>query len=238
MSFQARDVMRSASITLQDSGTVRWIPTELLGYLNDGIREIVARKPNATTKTVTLTMAAGTLQELPEEYTILSDVTRNLTLGHGEAGGPVGGGAVRPIERTILDAQIPGWQDATVMPFAKKVVHVIYDPTDLRHFYVAPGNDGTGKVEAVVGFMPDPIATPANVLVVDEFTGEVPVPDLYRNALVDFVLHRAFAKDGASAGAAQRSVAHLEKFTAALSSIGQAEAAVSLSSSVRPPAPQ
>lgn len=238
MAFQARDVMRSASTTLQDNGAVRWIPTELLDYLNDGIREIVAIKPNATTKTITLTMGAGTLQTLPDEYTILSDVTRNLTLGHDDVGGPVGGGAVRPIKRTILDAQIPGWQDSASLPFSKKVVHVIYDQTDPRHFYVAPGNDGTGKVEAIVGFMPASITVPANVLVVEDYTAEVPMPDIYRNALVDFILHRAFAKDGASPGAAQRSVAHREKFMAALASIAQAEAAVSLSSSGHPPAPQ
>lgn len=238
MAFQARDVMRSASTTLQDNGAVRWIPTELLDYLNDGIREIVAIKPNATTKTITLTMVAGTLQTLPDEYTILSDVTRNLTLGHDDVGGPVGGGAVRPIKRTILDAQIPGWQDSASLPFSKKVVHVIYDQTDPRHFYVAPGNDGTGKVEAIVGFMPASITVPANVLVVEDYTAEVPMPDIYRNALVDFILHRAFAKDGASPGAAQRSVAHREKFMAALASIAQAEADVSLSSSWHPPAPQ
>lgn len=233
MPFQARDVMKRASTILQDEDAVRWPAPELHGYLNDGLREIVAIKPNALAKTVNLSLVAGTLQSLPATFTVLSRVVRNMKTQ------TTGGNAIRPLaKREIMDSHLPGWQDQTVMPFAKEVVHVIHDLADPRSYYVVPGNDGTGLIEAVVGGMPAvnaPPATPAAALVLDNYTNPVDMPDIYQNALVDYVLYRSYSKDGRVAGAAQRAQAHFELFRGAVIGFGQAEAGVSLATNSNPP---
>ena len=228
MAFTARDVMVEASRTLRDATFVRWTPPELLEYVNAAVRAVVERKPTATTATVTLDLDLGTLQTLPAAYTVLSRVTRNLTSPHPT---PVGGKAVRALADTsLLDAQIPGWQDSEVLPFAKVVEHVIQDAADPRTFLVVPGNDGTGMLEAIVGTWPAPIPAPAGALAQSalNYTAAVPLPDAYRNAVLNFVLHKAYAKDSAQEGAAARAVAHLEMFTTALSDIGGSETALGL----------
>lgn len=228
MTFDAKTVMTSAAKTLLDEDYVRWTLPELLDYLNEGVREIVSLKPTAATKPVTLTLAAGTLQTLPSQYTVLSRVTRNLTKGHLEAGGPVGASAIRPIkDRALLDALYPDWQSSTTM-FAATVKHVIYDIADPNIFYVVPGNTGAGKIEAIVGIYPDAIAAPAAPTLIGSYTSAVGLPDAYCNALINYVCYKAFSKDAGLAGAAQRSQAHLALFQGQIGAQQQSEAALAL----------
>lgn len=226
MTFQAKDVMKRASTILQDEDAVRWTAPELHAYLNDGLREIVSIKPNALSKSVNISLARGTLQALPSEYTVFARVTRNMT------GPTTGGKAIRPLaRREIMDSHMPSWQDPSVMPFAKSVVHVIHDMADPRSFYVVPGNDGTGMIEAIVGRMPQPNVAPESVtdqLDFDNYTADVDMPDIYQNALIDYVLYRAYSKDSRLAGAAQRSEAHFTLFRTAVTNFSQAEAGMAL----------
>lgn len=229
MAFTVRDILTETGITLTDEDAVRWPLAERLGYVNDAIRDIIAAKPNAATATVTLTLAPGTLQRLPDIYTTLSRVTRNITVAHDAPGGPVGGDAIRPLaSRDDLDALIPGWQSNTSL-FAARVVHVIYDLADPRVFYVAPGNDGTGMVEAVVGLQLADIPVPASPLLITSYSAVIPLRDPYRNAITEYVLHRCYAKDAGIPAAANRSVAYLNSFNEKLAAIGNAEAALSMS---------
>lgn len=231
MPFQAKDVMHSASVTLQDFGNVHWTAPELHTYLNDALREIVALKPNAKSGTVTLELATGTLQTLPDEYTVLSRVTRNLVLGHDEVGGPTGGKAIRTLaRREIIDSQIPGWQAAATLPFAAVVENVIHDMADPRSFYVVPGNDGTGKIEAMVGMVPPSVTAPVapNNLAIENYTQSVDFPDIYRNAIVDFILYRAFSKDSGVPNAANRASAHFTQFREAIAAINNGEMGMAL----------
>lgn len=229
MSFQAKDVMKAASITLQDSGAVRWTAQELLSYLNSGMIEIVTRKPNAVSETRELTLVQGAKQSIPSDCTILSDVTRNTVA-------PMK--AIRALaSRTLMDAQIPGWQDTTTLPFNKTVQHVIHSMNDPRSFYVVPGNDGTGKIEAVVGVIPAPVAPPsgASALDIDAYTNIVPMPDVWRNALENFVLYRAFSKDAGLPGAGERAAAHFQMFTAIIEGVANGEAAMALANQAKMP---
>lgn len=221
MAFTAKDVLYRASTILQDVGAVRWPYPELLIWLNDGMREIANIKPNATSKTTTMTLIAGTKQEIPATAHSLLEVTRNVNPTTG-----AGGKAVTPIVRQILDRQIPGWHDSTTLPFSATVLHIVDDALDQRVFYVVPGNDGTGKIEIVVSEVPTDLAAPANPLDLDAYTATVDLQDIYRNALVDYVLYRSFSKDMAMPGNAQRAAAHYQQFNHSLGVKGSAEAAV------------
>ena len=221
MAFAAKDVMAAASTILQDAGTVRWTPPELLGYLNEGVREIVAVKPNAASQTVNMTLVAGCKQTLAATHTVLSRAVRNVTSGK----------PIRVLDRReILDNMIPGWMNTANLAFALDVVYVVHDMTDPRTFYVAPGALVTSQIEIVVGVMPTEVAPGSNVLDTSTYTGTVGLPDLYRNCLVDYSLYRAFSKDAGIPGAAQRAQAHKALFDNALVSIASGENAMSLAS--------
>jgi hypothetical protein len=209
VTFTTADVMTRAATTIGDEQFVRWSAQELHRYLNDGLRAIVAIKPNAKSKTVTLDLVEGTMQTLPEDYTILSRVSRNITSdGNGT-------GAIRTLDsRSVVDAMLPGWQDETVIPFARVVKHVIHDLADPATFYVVPGNDATGHIEAVVGAYPAASPVPgANPSAIGSYTDAVDLADIYLNPLVDYLIHRAYAKDARVAGSAARAAAHYEMFT-------------------------
>lgn len=229
MTFAAASVMKRASTVLQDDGAVRWTAPEMRDYLNDGLRELVALKPNAKTATVEIPLDLGAKQALPAAYTMLCDVIGNRIAGNAKA--------IRMLaSRKIIDAQIPGWQDSAVLPFSDAVTHVFHDLRDPRTFYVVPGNTGDGIIDAVVGTIPSPVPAPASdVLDVDSYTSDVDVPDIYQNALIDYVLYRAFSKDSAAPGAAARASAHLELFRAAVTGFAAAESAMSLASSAARP---
>lgn len=219
MAFTAKDVLKRVRVTLNDAASVRWTLPEMLDYLNDGLREIALQKPSATSVTATITLEPGTKQSIPATYHALIQVIRNTT---GDVS-PVPGKAVTPIARETIDTAIPGWHDNDVLPFTKVVTHVLDEIVDQTVFYVIPGNDGTGHVEAILSKIPTQIAAPANPLDIDSYTTNVDIADIYRNALTDYILYRAFSKDTDLATSGQRSAAHLQLFQTALGLKKQAE---------------
>lgn len=222
MAFTAAKVMARASTILQDAGAVRWTATELCDWLNEAQRAIVLAKPNAISGSVTIDLATGTKQSVPAEYTVLSRVVRNV--GNG-------GKAVRTLaRREILDAQIPGWHDETGLPFAAAVQYVWQDQMSPREFYVVPGNDGTGEVEAIVGHNATDVPRPAGsaALETENYTTESEFEDIYQGILLDFLLFRAFSKDGEAPDAANRAQGHLNLATNALAALGTSQTAAGL----------
>jgi len=218
MAFSALDIIRTATTTLFDASHKRWPLAELLDHINEAARAIATVKPNANTQTVVLDLVQGTLQTLPEQYTILSRVTRNMV----STG--VGGDAIRMVQgRGLMDSFFPGWQ-ANASLFGPIVKHVTYDDADLRHYYVMPGNDGNGHIEAIVGVMPESLTTSGDPLLEASYESlVVALPDLYRTPVTDYVLYRSFAKDQGIAASAQRAQMHLSSFQTALGITDQAQ---------------
>ena len=117
-----------------------------------------------------------------------------------------GGRAITPTRRDILNDQFLDWHSAAVVPFTRTVQHVIADEFEPRQFYVFPGNDGTGIIEAIVALIPTPVAANATA----------PLDRLYANALADYVAYRCYAEDTILNGSVQRAQAHYGLFQQAL----------------------
>lgn len=199
----ASAIIDKAEIILQDTTNVRWTSDELLGWLNDAQREITLAKPETSVKTTAVLLAAGTKQTLGSGSTadaiMLLKVIRNMGTN-----GTTAGNAVRVVSGEILDAQRPGWHAETS---TSSVQHVVYDPRNPKQYYVYPPNTGTGYVEVMYSCTPVNVATVGSTITVD---------DVFANAIMDYILYRAYSKDVEYAGNAQRAVAHYTAFANSL----------------------
>jgi hypothetical protein len=205
MPISAQSRVRRAVETLQDPTSIRWPVNELVRYLNDGQREIALYRPDSMVTSATAPLVAGAKQTLPAGGTKLIDVVRN-TAGDKRA--------IRLTNREILDAQVSGWYG---LPGVTEILHFMYDVRDPRTFYVYPVAAATGaSVELVYAALPVDIAEPADGSLYGAVDGNISVPDIYGNVLLDYILYRAYTKDSEYAGNAARSQAHYQLFTNAL----------------------
>jgi hypothetical protein len=210
MPAQISDVLHRAQVILQDVLGTRWDEPELLNWFSDGRREIATVRPTEFSKRVAIPLARGALQAVPEEAFQLIRVDCNVTVG----GVRTAGRAVTPVERRILDAMEPAWQDATRVPFTTVARHYAYDLNEPMAFYVYPGNTGQGAVEATIAVLP------ADAEAANEPLG---VRAVFANALLDYVLYRAFSKDADHTANMARAREHYGNFAALVGVPGAVE---------------
>lgn len=228
MAVLASSIMDRAQRIILDETNVRWPLPELCMWINDAQREVVIQKPSALSMNAAMALEEGTFQKVPGQYLGLLRVVRNL---RSAAADPVriGGRAVRIVSREVLDTQTPDWHDPDAVAYRPEVKHYIYDEQDPLSFYVYPGNDGTGVIEAVFAGNPADIVvdTGADPAALESYEKPISLPDIYANAMLDFVLYRAYSKDAQFAGNAQRAALHYQQFANSLGIKVQIDAALS-----------
>lgn len=220
MAITAQSIIRRCVDTLQDNTSVHWPVAELVRYLNDGQREIVLHRPDAGLSSATISCVAGTKQSIPPNGAKLIEVVRNA-----KPGGTFR--AVRLINKELLEAQIPNWHTMTPQD---EVLHFMYDARDPKRFYVYPPATTNARLDITYSAYPTDIAEPPGGSAYTAVTGDISVPDIYANALQDYILYRAYMKDSEYAGNAQRAQAHYAAFANALGVEAKATVAVSPSS--------
>jgi hypothetical protein len=206
MAISAESIIHRAVDILQDTTSVRWPVEELVRYLNDAQREIILYRPDATIKFVSHSCVAGAKQSLPADGAKLIDVIRNSAAGSNNS-------SVRLVPREILDTQIPNWYALTGNISA---LHYTYDPRDPQTFFVYPPATTGTEVDITYSAYPTPVAEPAAGAQYSDVVGNIDVPDIYSNVVLDYVLYRAYSKDSEYAGNAQRAQAHYATFATAL----------------------
>ena len=223
MSIAAQALIRRVVETLQDTTSIRWPVAELVRYLNDGQREIIVHRPDAMVTNASVSLASGTKQSLPANGAKLIDVVRN-SAGNKRA--------IRMCAREILDAQSPGWHNLSGV---NEIVHFMFDPRDPKVFYVYPPAAASGAaVDLVYSALPTDITEPAAGTDFAAVTGNISVPDIYSNALQDYVLYRAYTKDSQYAGNEARAQARYAAFANALGIEIKATVAVAPSAAGNP----
>jgi len=206
MTTTAQSVIRRAAETLQDLGAVRWSTGELVRYLNDGQRAIIIHRPDATATNAVFSCVAGAVQTIPATaYRLLDALNNAASVSTKEV--------VRIIDRALLDRQIPGWQNEAA---TLNIKHVMHDPRNRKTFYVYPPALVPAQLNVVFSNHPTDIAEPGAGTTYTSVTGDISVVDELANALCDYVLYRAFAKDAEQAGNAGRAQAHYQAFQNAL----------------------
>jgi hypothetical protein len=134
----------------------------------------------------------------------------------------VGKRAVRIVSREVLDAQTPDWHDPLVTGDAAHVAvikHYIYDEQNPRNFYVYPGvaSPAASYVEIIYSANPTTVAQ----------NGNLDIPDIFANAVMNYVLYMAYMKDADYAGNQQRASSHFQLFMASITGKAQLDAVTS-----------
>lgn len=211
MSVTVQSVIDRVQITLQDTTGVRWpAASELILWVNDAQREIALFKPDASATNETITLVDGTKQTIPSTGNRLLGVVRNMSA----ASGGTGARSIRIVEREVLDAQTPDWHNPTSTGDAAHgpvVKHYVYDDSDPRNFYVYPGVSGNAYVEIIYS------ANPATVTASDNLA----VPDIFANAVYNYVLYNCYMKDAEYTGNNQRAGNHYQLFMASVTGKSQ-----------------
>jgi hypothetical protein len=222
------EIMTRAGVLLNDGDHSRWPLAELAEWINEGMRAIVLTKPSAFSHTVVVHLGVGTRQAVPATGTpvplILIGLNRNIiyTPGVAPSVGIVdvpepreGGRMIRRADRKLLDSQSPNWHSTRSVKFTREVRNYTFDELVPLEFYTYPGNDGTGYVEAELGFSPPPLVATGDPLLIASYGTALALPEPYSVPLLDYTLYRCEMKDdlGAAAG---RSAMHYQQFATAI----------------------
>jgi hypothetical protein len=214
MATTVQSVIDRVQTVLQDTTGVRWpVVAELVLWINDAQREIALLKPDASAINETITLADGTKQDIPSAGNRLLKVVRNMSA----ASGGTGKRAVRLVDAEVLNGQTPDWHDPTVAGDAAHtniVKHYIYEESNPRNFYVYPGVSGAAYLEIIYSSNPTTVAQ----------GGNLSIPDIFANAVMNYVLYMAYMKDAEYAGNSQRANSHFALFTNSVTGKGQIDA--------------
>lgn len=211
MTIAAQSIIRRATDLLQDQTSVRWPVNELVRWLNDAQRAIVKVRPDSMNTTTTLTLVAGSRQDLDSANLTpapskLIEITRNMATASAKK-------AVRLVPRQILDAQTPGWH---ALPGTVDILHYMYDPRDPKTFYVYPPAITSAQLEVMYSAYPTDVTEPAAGALYGDVTGNLSLPDIYADDVLNLILYRAYSKDSEYAGNAERAGVYLNVVTASL----------------------
>ncbi len=209
MTITAQSIIHRATDLLQDQTSVRWPCNELVRWLNDAQRAIIKVRPDAMNTTGTLTLVAGSRQNLSSLTPVASkliEITRNMAASSTKQ-------AVTLVSRHILDAQTPAWHS---IPGAVTILHYMFDARDPKTFYVYPPALTTSQLEVMYSAYPTDITEPADGATYTSVSGNLSVPDIYADDVLNLLMYRAYSKDSEYAGNEARAAAYLNTVTASL----------------------
>lgn len=193
--MKGTDIDAAARGILQDEAPVAFTPANMLIWINQAQDEIVIHAPRSNMLVENIDLAAmQNIQSVPEEFLSLVDITRNMGVGGATPG--------KSISRTTLDrlqASRPAWSSDK----GRSVRHFMIDERDNRTFYVWPQPSEVISIEARVVGRPVPITALAN---------DLTLADIWKNAHVEYVLHKAHSQQSDSAANTEASMLHYQAF--------------------------
>ena len=204
------EIIKRVEDVLQDSN-VRWPRVELQNWLNESYLQIALLRPDASSKTGTLTCVAGSRQTITSGFSTalrLLDVVRNLASSSNKK-------VVRLIDRSVLDDQRPAWHNDTA---SINIQNYTFDVRQPKEFFVFPTATTSAQLEVVYADLPGTHSlSEANLHPTTGSAEVIKVDDTYLSVITDWILYRAFSKDAEFAANAARAGAHYQTF---MSSIG------------------
>ena len=177
MATTVGDVVSAARDVLLDPVPTTWADPTVLRWLNDVLAAAADLKRDILPQIVTVPLVAGSVQNLPAAALQLLEPyynTASLTAC-----------TISPM--TPLQRKNPAWRSTTA---AVDALDVFIDERTPLIFHVFPPNTGTGSIQALCGVTP--VLTEAGfVFPLNTSTVPLPLPDQYRQAIVDGLVSKA-----------------------------------------------
>ena len=188
------DIISSVTVRYNDTGYTRLSQTQYLKFLDDAISKLILVRPDSHVNTATIALSAGTRQEIPSDGYALIDIYMNKTeVGSGTYGN---GPPVLQVERKDLD-YFSDWHNATGT--TDYIDEFAYDSRSPRTFWVSPPpqNDDEVYVEMDYSYGVAPYAS-----LTDDYSDildmEIPIEDIFKSALIAYMLYLCFSTDSSS----------------------------------------
>jgi hypothetical protein len=186
----AADINRRAVYMMQDSGfastndpsqistssNLRWTTDEMLLWITDSQRALVALRPNSYNVVAGVPLVAGVRQLIPADGWLLMTVNANM----------VGTDYGRAVTLTTFDQMNRQWPNWRADKKNAVAYNYMFDLTDSKAFYIWPPNDGTGKVELNYSKSPPLLKAMTDTIALD---------DIYIPAMLQYVCAQMSLKD-------------------------------------------
>jgi hypothetical protein len=212
------DLLAKVQTLLQDTTGVRWPLLELQGWLNDSYRDTLTLRPDSNTLLGVFTCVAGPRQNVTSTFADaerLIGVLRNTATTSKK-------GAIALASRSSLDSALRNWYAETQ---TVDVELYMFDPRTPKEFLVYPPATTAARLEVAYAQVPSPHTLTSEQLANAATTETIRIADGFANALVDYVLYRAYSKNTESTTNAAKAGAYFQSFQGALGIKGQSEAA-------------
>jgi hypothetical protein len=183
---------------LLDEGGVRWGSAELLDWYNEGLLDMVTRRPGLLPSVDDVVLVAGTQQVLTTDRLAIIDVGQNI----GSVAKPRNGQVPNITPKDTMDRLIPDWQyqSSSVM-----VITVVTHQQTPRIFWVYPPQPtvNPGRLRMIQSKRPTVVSATSAAFEPD---------DQYMPIMIEYLLYRAFSKDAENPSSGQRSAQHLQNY--------------------------
>ena len=196
MTITVSDIVVEVSGQLNDQGFVpyvRWSQAELVTYLNDALILVGNFRPDALTSTTDVALVPGAQQTLPAGFSFLKSVDYNATNSNCP-GSPITEANLDILRAFFKKPCLPtgGASDYRVTSFA-------YDQKNPQIFYVSPPvpDDAAGLEVTATLVGGAPSYTTADL------SATVGIDPKYKNALIEWMLYRAYQVDTESVSSRQ-----------------------------------
>jgi hypothetical protein len=210
------DLISRAQVLLKDTTAVRWTAVELQLWLNDAYRELVNVRPDVNAQVGIHSCSAGFRQTItstfPRAERVL-EITYNTAVTSNKK-------AIRVTDRRSMDEQLPNWLNDIASVNAERYM---FDPKLPKQFLVYPPATVDSRIEVVYSEVPLPHTLTEPQLTNPSTTTVINVDDGYANALLDYMLYRAYTKDSEQTGNATRAMAHYQAMLASLGAKTQSD---------------
>lgn len=235
MTLRASEVIVSVARLLNDYEPgyehIRWTRTDLLDYLNDAQAQLYVHWPGAFARALPYTLRPGSLQgPLPE------DVQLQLLVGGDD------GARARKVDDGLLQAFAGAGCKPGRSPATYRVSGFSYNPEDRAYFFVDPPvpDDGVAYPVTLISQQAPPAITAADLdaplpAPPQPAADQLAVPGALRNALIEWMLYRAYSVDMESPQSSAKQALHLQAFNAMLGIVERKTMVVAASQSGRQP---
>lgn len=211
MAVNVQSIVVDASDQLNDQAIglafIRWPVDRLIEYLNGALRQVAMLRPDLFTQKVTLALVPGSMQALPSSVSKLVSVDQNVSLNPACGIGSF-------ITRGDYGVFKSFNRASGCFPSNYEVNSYYYDPSQIRNFYVSPSVP-PNKSYSVIATC---ILNPPEYTIVDYNAAQpivvngVELDRQYYNALLAWMMHKAYEVDTESATSYQLMRHHLKHF--------------------------